>query len=177
MRQLRAVKNCLPESLRTTLVHCFVSSRLDYGNSLFYGIAENQLDRIQRIQNAAARLITGNRKSCHITSIMRKLHWLPIRMRIDFKIATIVYKCQHGDAPQYLVECLTPHSQDTRQLRSSSYNQLRIPRARTRTGETDFHVSGPTVWNDLPQPLRDTNQSILTFRKNLKTYLFAKTFN
>ena len=82
-----------------TLVYAFISSRIDYCNSVFTGISGQLLQRLQAIQNAAARLITGARRSQRIAPILRQLHWLPIRQRILFKTAVLVYKCRHGMAP------------------------------------------------------------------------------
>ena len=85
-----------------TLVHALVSNRLDNCNSLLVGVSSQLLQRLQVIQNAAARLVTGVRRSEHMTPILRDLHWLPVRRRITFKTAVLVYKCLHDMAPQYL---------------------------------------------------------------------------
>ena len=76
-----------------TLVHSFVSTRLDYCNSVLYGNADNQLQRSQFVQNAAARLVTGTRRSEHITPVLQSLHWLPVRQRIVYKLATLIRQC------------------------------------------------------------------------------------
>jgi len=83
-------------------VHAFVSSRLDSCNSLLAGVSSQLLQRLQVVKNAAARLVTGARRSEHMTPVLRDLHWLPVRQRITFKTAVLVYKCLHGMAPQYL---------------------------------------------------------------------------
>ena len=75
------------------------NSRLDYCNSLLFGVGEGLMDRLQRVQDAAARLVSGAKKYDHITPIMTDLHWLPIRRRVTFKMATLVYKCLHGCVP------------------------------------------------------------------------------
>ena len=74
----------------TLLVHAFISSRLDYCNSLLVGAADCVIRKLQGVQNAAARLITGTRKFDHITPILRDLHWFPVRLRIKYKIAMLV---------------------------------------------------------------------------------------
>ena len=84
-----------------TLVHAFVSSRLDGCNSLLAGVSSQLLNKLQVIQNAAARLVTGARRSEHVTPLLRDLHWLPIRQRVTFKTAVLAYKCQQGTAPLY----------------------------------------------------------------------------
>ena len=96
LRQLRQVRGSLTTAALKTLVHAFISSRLDYCNSLLSGITDSLLDKLQSVQNAAARLITGTCKFDHITPVLSELHWLPVRQRITFKVALLVYKCLHG---------------------------------------------------------------------------------
>ena len=148
-----------------TLVHAFISSRLDYCNSLLVGVGEGLLQKIQRVQNAAARLVTGTRKYEHITPVLRALHWLPIRQRIFFKIAVPVYKCLHNLAPSYLADELLPLESVSgrRQLRWTSNLERFIPRTRTISfGPWAFAVCGPTIWNSLPSELRDPDLTDLT---------------
>jgi len=84
------------------VAHAIISSRLDYCNSLLCGTAGNLLQKLQSVQNAAARLIMRTGRRQHITPDLRELHWLPVRQRIDFKMAVLVYKALHGQLPQYL---------------------------------------------------------------------------
>ena len=88
-----------------SLVQAFISSRLDYCNAILYGLPDKLMRRLQSVQNAAARLITGASRRDHITPILRQLHWLPVRRRVDFKIAVLVFQCLTGQAPGYLA-CL-----------------------------------------------------------------------
>ena len=126
----------------STLVHAFISSRIDYCNSVFIGISGPLLQRLQAIHNAAARLITGTRRSQHVTLILRQLHWLPIRQRILFKTAVLVYKCRHGMAPSYLsTYCFPTSSHDGRcHLRSAESGQLSVPRMTTNYGDRSLAV-------------------------------------
>jgi len=71
-------------------------SRLDYGNATLAGLPGNQLDRLQSVINAAARLVCSARKYEHLTPLLRDLHWLPIHERIEFKLAVLVFRCLHG---------------------------------------------------------------------------------
>jgi len=91
-----------------------------------------------------------------MTPILRQLHWLPIWQRILFKTAILVYKCQHGMAPSYLLTyCMPTSSHDGRcHLRSAASGLLSVPRTMTNYGDRSFAVSGPTVWNSLPAALR-----------------------
>ena len=175
LRQIRSIRRSLTSDARKTLVNAFVMSRLDYCNSLCQGINEGLLNKLQHIQNAAARLVTDTRKYDHITPVLRDLHWLPIRQRIVFKLATMVYKCQHGLCPSYLAEdCILLSATRGRQhLRSAGRLELLVPRTRTVTfGPRAFAVAGPGVWNSLPPALREPTLSFNCFRRGLKTFLF-----
>ena len=85
------------------LVHAYVTSRLDYCNSILYGLPKYQLSKLKRIQNMAARLITDTMKFDHINPVLYNLHWPPVNYRIQFKILTITFKAIHGMAPSYSV--------------------------------------------------------------------------
>jgi len=135
--------------LTTKLVHAFISSRVDYCNSLLVGVTGQLLHRLQVIQNAAARLVTEATRYEHMTPVLRSLHWLPVWHRITFKIAVTVYKCLRSLAPPYLTEYCTSTSFDAgrRHLRSAYTLQLIIPRTRTSYGDRSFAIHGPVVWN------------------------------
>ena len=105
LRQLQQVRSSLTTETTETLVHAFISSRLDYCNGLLYCINDGLL---QAVQNAAARVTTKTRKFDHITPVLRELHWLPVRKRIVYKLAVMVYKCLHGLAPPYLAADCVP---------------------------------------------------------------------
>ena len=83
-------------------VRCLVLSRLDFCNGLFGGLNNRQFNRLQRLQNSAARLLNSVRRREHITPILQSLHWLPIRIRVIFKICTYIFKIMHGLDPDYL---------------------------------------------------------------------------
>ena len=98
LRQLRPVVRSLSVDAAKTAVQSFVSTRLDYCNSLMNGIADGLMQRLQAVQNVAARLITGARRRDHISPVLRQLHWLPVRLRVQFKLAVLVFKALHGQA-------------------------------------------------------------------------------
>uniref|UniRef100_A0A3P8TM45 Growth arrest specific 7 n=1 Tax=Amphiprion percula TaxID=161767 RepID=A0A3P8TM45_AMPPE len=113
------------------LIHAFVTNRLDYCNALYAGLDEKLLHRLQMVQNAAARLLTGTKKREHITPILKSLHWLPLRFRIASKILLFVFKCLHGLAPQYLTELVQPYV-PARFLRSADLSWLVTPKSNKR---------------------------------------------
>jgi hypothetical protein len=163
------------------LVHAFISSRVDYCNSLLYGVTAQLTRRLQSVMNAAARLVCELGRFDHITPAMRdELHWLPVVQRIKFKVALLVYKCLHGSGPAYLNECCIVVTADARQhhLRSVTRGDLLESRTNTRRfGQRSFRSSGPAVWNSLPLYLRDFNLTLDQFKQQLKNYLFCLAYD
>ena len=175
LRQLRHIIQSLTPTVAQTLVQAFISCRLDYCNSLLYGIADSQLRRLQSVQNAAARLITGTRRTEHITPVLQSLHWLPVRQRIVFKLAVLVHKCLNGCAPAYLIDdCRLIRPRRSGLRSSSSTIKLAVPPTRTTFGDRSFAVDGPRVWNSLPASIHDQSLSLTVFTNRLKTYLFGQ---
>lgn len=156
-------------------MHAFLSTRLDYCNTLYLGISESLVTRLQYVQNAAAKFLTNTRKRDHITPVLINLHWLPVKFRIQYKVLTFVFKALHNQAPTYINDMLIPY-QSQRQLRSSQNMLLTVPRSRLRrSGDRAFSVAAPALWNELPLSLKSL-PSMDTFKKGLKTYLFYKAF-
>ena len=102
IRDIRRIRHLLPLSAATALANSLVSSKLDYCNSLFNGISQANLNKIQRIQNTLARVVTNTSKFEHNTPILKKLHWLPIKQRIDYKLCLLTYKTLQIQQPTYL---------------------------------------------------------------------------
>ena len=154
------------------LVHAFVTSRLDCCNSLLYGIPSSEIAKLQRIQNSAARLVTRSKKYEHISPILRKLHWLPIHQRINYKIALLTFKAIHGMAPTYISELISDYNPG-RTLRSSSAPKLSHPKIPKTAfyGDRSFSAAAPCVWNELPKTIRCLT-NLEQFKKSLKTHLF-----
>jgi hypothetical protein len=88
----------------------FISSHLDYCNSLLARTADSLLWQLKSVQNAAAHLLIATCRFNHIQPVLCDLHWLPIYQRLTFKVALLVYKCLHGLAPSYLTELCQPVS-------------------------------------------------------------------
>ena len=173
--RLRNLRRCVDQKTLNTLVHAFVTSHLDYGNSMFYQLPDIQIRRLQLLQNAAARFVTGKKKFDSAKECLKQLHWLPIRARIDFKIALLVFKYKLGILPSYLSELIKDKScQKT--LRSSNKDLLSMPRVKTSFGMRAFTYAAPAVWNNLPEDLKSI-RSLDTFKRKLKTHLFRNAFN
>jgi hypothetical protein len=154
-----------------TLVCSLVISRLDYCNALLYGTDNNIISKLQRVQNTAARLITRKRKYDSITPVLISLH-----CRCQYKLLIYVYKAQHGKAPSYLQELITPYKPN-RAFRSEN-SMLLHPLNDVQTKSYDerrFDKAAPTLWNSLPLSLRNVN-SLDVFKRELKTHLFRIAF-
>lgn len=176
LRKLAKVKPFVEQRQFETVIHAFITSRLDYCNALFVGVSGSSLARLQMVQNAAARLLTGVRKYEHITPVLASLHWLPVRYRINFKILLFVFKSLNGLAPSYISELILLHT-PTRSLRSADKLLLQVPKTnRKLRGDRAFSVVAPKLWNDLPQPIKKAT-SVTHFKSLLKTYLFSLAFN
>ena len=133
------------------------------------------LDKLQYVQNCAARLVTRTKRSEHITPVLRELHWLPVRQRIIYKILLLTYKALNSMAPTYLTDLLQRYT-PPRQLRSSSKNLLKVPNSNLKSyGERTFQVAAPKLWNELPENVKISN-SINEFKTSIKTLLFRDAF-
>ena len=175
LKRIRQIRHYLSQEAAEQLVHSFVSSTIDYCNSLMYGCTKNVLKKLQKIQNCAARVITGAKKFDHIKPILESLHWLSVSYRIEFKIALLTYKCLNGLAPQYLADLLVPYN-SPRQLRSSNKSMLKVPKTKTKTfGSKAFTYAAPTVWNSLPQNVKKCN-NVESFKKLLKSHYFRLAY-
>ena len=176
LRRISHIRPYLTREATSKLVCSFVTPRLDYCNSILTALPSNQLDKIQQIQNNAARLVTKTSRRAHITPILKELHWLPIRARIIYKICSIVFQCLNNPAyPSYLKDLLAPYK-PSRVLRSSDKNLLVNPKFYSKTyGERSFSIQAPKLWNELPDSLK-SSKSTAAFRSNLKTHLFTEYF-
>ena len=177
LRKISNIRHILTEETVKMLVLACVISKLDYCNSLFYNITEENMTKLQQVQNHAARLIMKKKKRDSATPLLKHLHWLPISVRADFKICTITYQCLNDpDYPQYLKDLVTPY-QPTRSLRSTNKNQIVQPRTRlSRFGDRAFTLSSPLLWNALPEDIKCA-ESLESFKSKLKTFLFVKSFD
>lgn len=174
IRNIGRIRKYLNHSATEQIIHAFITSRIDNGNALLYGLPENQLSRLQRIQNTAARILTLSKKSCHITPILKELHWLPVSHRIIFKLLLIVFKSVNNIAPIYISELLEKYV-PTRMLRSSNTLLLKESRSSRTWGDRSFAIAAPRLWNELPFEIK-TVQCITSFKKMLKTHLMRKAF-
>ena len=165
-------KKALPPEEKYLLrpCHAFVTSRLDNCNSILYGLPDKELNKLQRIQNAAARLVSLTKKRDHITPVLFQLHWLPVRQRINFKLLLLTFKTWKGQSPAYISDLVTVY-QPQRTLRTASQYLLQESIGRTITYGRSFSWVAPRLLDRLPLALRSP-QAISRFKAQLKTHLF-----
>ncbi|XP_047193774.1 uncharacterized protein LOC118286550 [Scophthalmus maximus] len=176
LRNIKNIRNILSQKDAEKLVHAFVTSRLDYCNSLLLGCPNKSVKSLQLIQNAAARVLTRTRKRDHISPVLESLHWLPVKFRIEFKILLLTYKALNNQAPSYLTELLVSYYPN-RSLRSVNAGLLVVPRVcKSRMGGRAFSHQAPLLWNQLPVCVRDAD-TLSTFKVKLKTFLFDKAYS
>ena len=117
------------------------------------------------------------RKHDHITPVLMKLHWLPVKLRIRYKINLLTFKCINGLAPKYLCDLIEEYRPTRSGLRSAGKDLLVEREGRTETyGERPFSVCAPKLWNVLPQSIRSI-QSLDAFKMALKTHYFRIAYN
>ena len=176
LRNIARIKNCLDNIALKDIIRSLITTKLDYSNSLLYGLPQYIINKLQHVQNSAAHLITGTRKRDHIMPVLKSLHWLPIYQRTKFKILLLVHKAIKKGNPIYLQELLH-HYVPTQSLRSSQSNLLVVPMSKSRTyHDRAFSIAGPKVWNSLPAEIKDID-STASFKAQLKTFLFNETYN
>ena len=144
------------------------------------GLPTSTLQPLQRVQNAAARLVFGLSRSEHVTPTLIHLHWLPVSYRLRFKLCCLVHAIHYGRSLAYLTETVQSvgASRSRCGLRSSSTSSMdySVPRLLTKFGERAFSHAGSATWNALPDNIRTVADSV-KFRKLLKSLYFSQAFN
>ena len=145
------------------LIHAFITSRIDYCNSLLPGLPQHLLEKLQHVQNFAARLLPYTKKHGHISPILKELHWLPVKFRIEFKILILTFKAYHEIGPKYLTDSLIKYT-PSRSLRSTNKELLVVPKYNLET-----------YGNNLPVDIR-TTACLSSFKTRVTTFLFSRSF-
>ena len=177
LRNISKIRKTLDISSARSLVQSLVISRIDYCNSLLTSFPKKLTNKLQRVQNHAARVICKKRKRDHMTPVLKELHWLPVRSRIRFKILLLTYKCLIKLAPSYLSDLITLY-RPPRTLRSNTALAGTLVETRYKKlkhgGRSFSHVS-PAFWNCLPSEIREAS-SVCSFKSMLKTHLFREFY-
>ena len=161
--------------LKKQLVHSCILSRIDYCNSVYCDLPEKQIKRLQKLMNCSVRYIFNIRNyKIPITNFTKKCHLLPVKLRINFKICLLVYKCLNSEAPEYLSELLfmknsLPSLRVSEDKTLLEYRRLFNQNYKSRS----FSSTAPKYWNEIPRYIRESS-STEVFKGKLKTFLFDK---
>ena len=128
----------------------------------------------KNIRPTLARVVMGTCRRDHISPVLADLHWLPIRARLTYKIATLVFKVREVKQPMYLAELIEDYK-PSRELHQTSRLLLKEPCLKTTTGQRSFQFAAAKIWNELPDYIRSVD-SFDTFRKHLKTHLYILSY-
>ena len=175
LRDFHHIRSLISKTTAITLANSFIHSRLDYCKSLFYVLPNNSIHHLQKVQNTAAHIVTRSVRSSHIIPVLKSLHWLPVNYCINFKICCITHHALSLHEPHYLSSMfsLRPNSHS---LHSSSFRPLLLPNFNKKShGFCSFPFAALHLWNYPSNNIR-TAPTYMSFRKNLKTYLFNQAF-
>ena len=145
---IRRIRKFLSSDCKQILVNAFVTSHLDYCNSLLLGLPNNKLHKLQRVRNEAARLICNVGRFDHITPSLHSFHWLPVTYRIQFKILLFICKAIHGLAQEYISELVDVKTSSKHNLRSSNDKHLLehlTIKSKVTLGDRCFAVAAPLL--------------------------------
>jgi hypothetical protein len=151
LHNIRRIRKYLSLDATKILVHTFVTSRIDYCNSFLYGLSAKFLSKLQRVQNAAARLITDTPKFSHITPVLHSLHWLPVKQWVNFKLLTLTFKTMYGLVPTYICKQIQVMKPSSYSLHRNKDILLTVSHTKTKKtpGDRAFAVAAPKLLNDL----------------------------
>jgi hypothetical protein len=176
LRTIGRIRKNLDDDTCAKIINATVTSRQDYHNALLAGSYQCITEPLQRLQNNAARLLTGARRSEHITPVLSELHWLPIKERIDFKLLVMIHHALHNqDAPSYMKEMFQRYTPNRCTRATDDPWTIVINRTMRHEGDRCGMNIGATLWNSLPLDLRCAI-STERFKKDLKTFLFNRAF-
>ena len=174
LKNIGKIRDLIDKDIAHMLVHSFVTSRLDYCNCLYAGVPLYLLERLQKIQNKAARLVLRKDRKHDSKELLRLLHWLPVQKRVDFKIACLVFKSLNNLSPSYIQDLIEIYK-PTRTLRSSASISLKAPIPPNAFVGRAFSFNAPKIWNNLSHGTRSCT-SLQSFKKCLKTEFFKSYF-
>ena len=170
LSQINRVKHLFDAATLERIINALVFSKLYYCSPVWSNTSKKNISKLQKVQNFAARIITGGRKFDHITPVLRELNWLSVQSHVKYILGILAFKCIKGLAPSYLSDRFrrrsAVHDRNTRNKRS-----LDIPGYKSAAGQRTFLYRATDLWNSLPRNVTEC-ASLNNFKKELKELCF-----
>ena len=167
--QISRAKHAFNKELLIAIINALVFSKLYYCSSVWSSTTNKNIEKLQLVQNFAARICCGVRKFDHITPALKDLRWMPVKQQLYLRDATLTFKCMAGCAPEYLTKLFTTREQ-TSGRSTRNCQKLQIPLFKTSTGQKSFIFRAVTIWNNLPQSLK-LSMNFKDFKRKLRNTL------
>jgi len=185
LKNMSRIGSKLDEDLKKIVAQSYIMNKIDYCNIIYSSLNQNSLNKLQTVQNAAARFVGGVpnnvidwRHGGSMHELLFALHFLPVKYRVKYKICLLCFKCLNNKAPQYLNELVTLRKPSRYNLRlNNDKHLLAVPQSpRYKKTENAFYYIGPQTWNDLPYSIRIIDD-MTKFKVALKTHFFQIAFS
>ena len=170
---LRRIKRFLPIQYRKLYYNAYILPCIDYCLTIWGNASKIHLERIHKLQKCAARIILDASPDSPSLPLFSELGWLNVFERTEFNKAVLLFKTVHGMCPGYLSSMFTFQSASVYGLRSSTQQNMRIPKHNNELFKRTFQYSGVILWNNLPTNLRSAS-SLASFKNNLFKHIIAK---
>ena len=170
------LKDNFNKATRIIVVQSLVMSLINYGISIWGATNSTQVERVQKIQNFAAKVALGGAaKSDHVTPFLKELKWLKINHQHEYEILTLTYRTIKHDLPDWLLPLASVGVSRSHQVNTRQIELLHVPRCNIHLATRSFQVSAPSLWNNLPYVLQHA-PSLFTFKSRLKQFLLNRQF-
>lgn len=183
LKNMIRIGSKLQPSLKQIIFQSYIMNKMDYCNSVYAGLNQSLIDKLQSVQNAGARFVGGIfgrswRQSGSMLDLLSSLHYLPVSYRTLYKICLLCFKCIHNMAPKYLKDLINisePSAQYCLRRNCDRFLLVTPHKPRYQKMENAFNYAAPTTWNNLPYRIRSI-QELSKFKVALKTYFYIKAF-
>ena len=152
--QMNRIRHILDRQTLTTIINALVFSKLYYCSSVWVNTSKKDIERLQRVQNVAARIITGTKKHEHISLVLRELNWLPVHLTVQYRDTVMAFKCMKSLAPPYLCEKFRKRS-EVHSLATRNSNMLNVPFFKSASGQRTFHYRATKLWNAMSDDMKN----------------------
>ena len=171
IRNIGRIKHSLSTNLRIQLVHNLILSKLDYCNSLLALVNQKNIKKLQKVENAAVRMVYNLSQRTPTSKYLQEAHFLPVSYRICFKLCLIMFKVLMNRTPLYIRDNFTLY-EPSRALRVGRDNLNFVYNFNLRK---DIFSKMILYWNELPLDIRESSNETI-FKSRLKTFYFEKAF-